>query len=663
MSQSATNLYNLLPEFIRRYDADQGFPLNALLDAAQEQADLVYKDISRLWDNFFVETCDPWVLPYIADLIGLTLIADDAANNRRDVARTIAYRRRKGTPGQLEKLASDVTGYDCRGVEFFERLQWTQSMIHLKPQTLWTADVRDLGAMGRVGAAFDRTCHTADLRPSTQRQGWYNIRKLGFFLWRLRAIPLHKAEAARAPAPAPAGAFHFNVLGQPEPLFQSPAPLERGADADWPRATELRITSPISPLQFREAPDEYRQEHTGFTIYKNDSARNALAVIPANLCAWTPPPNGKIAVDVRLGRLLFAADITPQPSDLITTDHCFGFSGYMGGGGYDRMSTLSPLPGESADVVHVSKTGSVTSIAAALTQLALSTAALRVVHVDDSRTYSEALQLPATFDKLVIQAADGQRPVILLQGAGTTFTGPASGKQLCLRGLLFTGAGRALMLPAGVETYTLEHCSVDPGGGVASDGVNMRSAGVIITVPAPATGVTLRITQSLVGALSLPQTMECLAVADSICDGQQFPGARILGGGPPATVLRSTMFGAFECYRLEASESIFQQLTCATRRQEGCVRFCYFAPGSLVPRRFQCAPEGPPPVFTSTLFGHPAYAQLALNCTPAIAAGSEDGGEMGVWNSLGGPRRLAHLRLRLMEYLPAGLAPVFVFAT
>jgi hypothetical protein len=68
-------------------------------------------------------------------------------------------------------------------------------------------------------------------------------------------------------------------------------------------------------------------------------------------------------------------------------------------------------------------------------------------------------------------------------------------------------------------------------------------------------------------------------------------------------------------------------------------------------------------VFTSTLFGHPAYAQLALNCPPAIAAGSEDGGEMGVWNSLGGPRRLSHLRLRLTDYLPAGLVPVFVFAT
>lgn len=659
---SAISLYNLLPEFIRRSDADQLYPLRGLLDAAQKQADLVNKDIGRLLESFFVETCDPWVLPYIADLIALNLIADDAANNRREVARTIAYRRRKGTVPQLETLARDVTGYDCRAVEFFERLLWTQSMIHLKPQTLWTADVRDQAAMGRVGAAFDRTCHTADLRPATQRQGWYNIRKLGFFLWRLRAIPLHRSQAAPAPAPAPAGAFHFNVLGQPEPLFQSPAPLERGADADWHRATELRITSPISPLQFREAPVEFSQRRAGFTIYRNGTAIGDPTV-PANLCAWTLPPNGKVAVDVRLGRLLFAADITPAPTDLITTDHYFGFSGFIGGGGYDRLSTLSPLPGEVAHVVRVSKAGPVTSIAAALTQLAGSSAVLRVVQVDDSQTYDDALTLPASFKRLVIQAADGQRPVIRLPGAGATFAGPASGEQLSLRGLLFTGAGRVLMLPAGIDTFTFEHCTVDPGGGMDSDGVSLRPQGATIHVPGPATGVTLRITRSVVGALDLPEMMECLAIADSICDGQPFPNARILAGGPPATVQRSTLLGAFECYRLEASESIFRGIALATRRQEGCVRFSYFAPGSQVPRRFQCAPATPPPVFTSTLFGHPAYAQMTLNCPPAIAAGSEDGGEIGVWNSLGGPRRLSHLRLRLTDYLPAGLVPVFVFAT
>jgi hypothetical protein len=661
-------LYDLLPEFLRRVDAEQAQPpapppLRALLDAVQSQADLIRADIEKLLENFFVETCDAWLLPYIADLIAVNVVADDAANTRRDVARTIAYRRRKGTVPQLETMARDVTGYDCRLVEFFERLVWNQSMIHFRPDDLATADLRDAGAMGRVGTAFDRVAHTADLRPSTQTHGWYNIRKVGFFFWRLHAIPLRRVEAAAAPAPAPAGrAFHFNALGQPAALFQSPAALERGADADWPRTSELRVVSPISPVALRESPAAFAQTAAGFTLYTNGAPLAAAAIEPANLCQWTEPTPGTVAVDVVLGRILFAGDVAPQATDLIQTDHHVGLSGEIGGGGYERQRTLSPLPGETADLVRVSKAGAVTTISAALATLAGSTAPLRVVQIEDSRTYQEALTLPASFTTLVIQAGNGQRPILDLT-AEPTFSGPTAGKQLTVRGLLMTGAGATLVLPAGVETFVFEDCTIDPGGGMAADGSSLRPAGVTVQVPAPGAGVSLRAIRCIVGRLDLPETMECLALSDSIADAQAFPGSTILAAGPPATVLRSTLLGSFHCLRLEASESIFTAVTEAAHRQEGCVRFCYFAPGSRVPRRYQCAPEAPPPVLTSRLCGAPGYAQLALNCPPAIGGGGEDGGEMGVWAARGAPRRMAHLELRLEEYLPAGLVPVTVFVT
>ncbi|MFO0869857.1 MAG: hypothetical protein U0935_13065 [Pirellulales bacterium] len=41
------------------------------------------------------------------------------AANQREWARTIAYRRRKGTPVQLETLAADLLGCSCQVVEFF----------------------------------------------------------------------------------------------------------------------------------------------------------------------------------------------------------------------------------------------------------------------------------------------------------------------------------------------------------------------------------------------------------------------------------------------------------------------------------------------------------------------------------------------------------------
>src|SRR5688500_7443113 len=59
-------LYALLPAIYRERDVELGEPLRALLRTIQEQATLVESDIRRLWDNFFIETCEPSVISYIS---------------------------------------------------------------------------------------------------------------------------------------------------------------------------------------------------------------------------------------------------------------------------------------------------------------------------------------------------------------------------------------------------------------------------------------------------------------------------------------------------------------------------------------------------------------------------------------------------------------------
>lgn len=656
MAPRTTDLYVLLPEYMRRADYERGKPLQALLQSAETQAQIVYDDITRLWDNFFAETCDDALLPYLADLIALNLIDDDPANNRREVARTIAYRRRKGTVPQLETMAGDVTGYSARVAEFFERLQWNQYRIHYRPDCLNTVDVRDQAALARIGGAFDRTQHTADLRPSTQRRGWHNIRKIGFFLWRLRAIPLRHVEAQ--PVAAHPGGYHFNSLGQALPLFQSPNPLERGVNADWPRTGETNVMSPIAPYWFREDPAAYAGTPLGFTIYEN-GVPTMMPVIPADLCGWVEPDSTAIAVDVRLGRLLYGSDIRPPAGTVITVDYYFGFSGNVGGGAYERRYSN---PG--ADVVQVSKGGAVQTVADALTSLAASTAPVRIVEITDSRTYADPKdwQLPASFTTLIIRAASGQRPTIVLSATQQAFVGPAAGENIELSGLLFTGAGQTLVIPQGVHSVSFQDCTIDPGGGTSADGVTARPAGVTLQVELPGNGVQLALDHCICGPLDLPAAMDCLTLSDSIVDPQPF-AVPALPDGPPAVVLRSSVLGDFRCIRLEASEALITGTTRALMRQDGCVRFSYFGPGSEVPRRYECAPATPPPVFTTTLFGAPGYTQLALDCPVSISSGGADGREIGVWASLGAPRRLEHLTLRLAEYLPAGLQPVIVFVT
>ncbi len=109
---------------------DQGYVLRDLLRVLAEQVNLVEDDIAQLYDNWFIETSQDWVVPYIGDLIGYRQVNEagqpgDATTAegrerikilipRREVANTIAYRRRKGTLALLELLANNVAGWPAQ---------------------------------------------------------------------------------------------------------------------------------------------------------------------------------------------------------------------------------------------------------------------------------------------------------------------------------------------------------------------------------------------------------------------------------------------------------------------------------------------------------------------------------------------------------------------
>src|SRR6185437_7825709 len=108
--------YDLLPAIHRIRDAEQGGPLRGLLSVVEEEWRRLVEDVDGLYDDWFIETCDEWVVPYIADLLGVPGLSSVAGvpSLRAVVANTIAYRRRKGTPAVLEQLARDVTGWPAR---------------------------------------------------------------------------------------------------------------------------------------------------------------------------------------------------------------------------------------------------------------------------------------------------------------------------------------------------------------------------------------------------------------------------------------------------------------------------------------------------------------------------------------------------------------------
>src|SRR5262249_21188184 len=117
-------LYRLLPAIYQTLDQanlpeDQKGPLRELLSVIGEQVNLLEDDLQRWYVNWFIETCEDWVVPYLGDLVGYQSAAKELDTRgdpesplnravvfpRREVANAIPLRRRKGTLALLEELS------------------------------------------------------------------------------------------------------------------------------------------------------------------------------------------------------------------------------------------------------------------------------------------------------------------------------------------------------------------------------------------------------------------------------------------------------------------------------------------------------------------------------------------------------------------------------
>lgn len=360
-------LYKLLPAIHRLRDADQGEPLRALLRVIEGEFERVEADIANLYDNWFIETCDEWVVPYIGDLLGVRPIRpvpSAGVSARAYVANTIAYRRRKGTAVVLEQLARDVSGWPARAVEFFQRLATTQYMNHVRLAPTFTASVRDAAAAELADGPFDPFAHSAEVRRIATRGGRFNIPHVGLYLWRLRSYAVGAgAPGDEAPDFASArdlGAWwSVHPAGVDTPLFNRertettithlaqeenvPSPLRRlalnaelerlrrGIADPAPRfmtAHDSVLGDPVLRIFVRlagePAPVEVRRED----MY--------ICEIPDEVELGSPVPRA-LALDPERGRIAFPASLAVQD---VWVQASYGFSGDLGGGPYDRSAAV-----------------------------------------------------------------------------------------------------------------------------------------------------------------------------------------------------------------------------------------------------------------------------------------------------------------------------------
>jgi hypothetical protein len=769
-------LYDLLPVIYRMRDAEQGEPLKALLQIISGQVNLVEDDIRQLYENWFIETCEDWVVPYIGELIGYepvheagepssgTARQDHLRNKvlipRREVANTIRYRRRKGTLALLELLSNDVAGWPARAVEFYQLLGWTQALNYQHSDRGRTVDLRNGSSLDLIDSPFDTNAHTADIRRinSNRTTGFYNIPSVGVFVWRLKSYSVTMTPAYCQQAVGD-HCFTFSVLGNDSPLYINPEPETDPTHI----ADEFNLPVPVRRRLFEEQKTRLYGEGKSLQIWLSGKRKNKTflepvppeRIIAADLSLWRYlPPKGYVAVDPVLGRIAFPSKKPPGKCDVLVSYH-YGFSTGLGGGEYDRP--LSQLTLHKLYRVGAGETNK--TINAAIDQWRQEQAGqtqeteqqkLRnaVIEIMDSGLYEEDFDIALQAgESLQIRSALGKRAVIGLsekhRGRPESFSVQvARGSSFILDGLIVVGRpveitaiensdeveqadqqsaeSQANVSEPKLADIIIRHTTLVPGWEINADCRPLEST--MASLKLSVSHLCVKIEYSIIGSIEVDPAFKPLieiddrqldaaadeealhyrcrsiekevrldpiriCISDSILDATD-PELEAIGtpdcpvGYALLTILRSTVFGQVQVHAIELAENcIFEGRITVARRQLGCMRFCYVMPESRTPRRYQCQPDlimkkiagdmvqepdesiiqaaqeceanRVHPVFNSVRYGMPVYCQLAECCAVEIKRGADDESEMGVYHHLFQPQRMANLRVRLDEFIPA----------
>ena len=718
-------LFNLLPTSYRQRDLEEGSPLQMLLRVVAEQVNIVEQDIAQLYDNWFIETCQDWVVPYIADLIGFVPVAppdlDDPPSTalenilvpRREVANTIRYRRRKGTFSLLQDLANAVSGWPALVVEFDDRVNVTQSLDHLHVKRGRLADLRHVGHLSRIGSAFDAIGRSVELRgiDSTVSQGRYNSAAVGVLIARLRARSVTRC-LAYCQEEVGDNCYSFSILGNDTPLYARNDPgtnVQDGSINSFPMPIDrIAFRNDAALGEHAHASSQFYGEEKGLAIWAKgwSDCDPALPIpvsriIPADLTNWRyTPRHNHIAVDPQLGRMIFPATQLP-PGD-VHVSYNYGSVADVGGGEYPRVIRR---PAQPVTIYEVGSSLEFSTIHSAVERWQQEKPRFAAIEIADSGVYQEQIHLTVgEKQSLALRAASGARPVLLTKDWHPSRPDPVvingeAHSQITLDGVMI--AGRDLHIGGGFATVTVRHTTFVPGWSLHGDS-RPRKIGEP-SLHLNNLKASVEISHSILGGIQILQESDeadpiDLSIGNSIVDSHHPHSFAISAPdgsiAPAALKIRNcTIIGRVETHSIELGQnSIFLGPVMVARKQQGCVRFCYVPQGSRTPRRYHCQPDlvdqagnqeaskqalsieeakalrrmeqmRVQPQFLSASFGTPHYFQLTDDCAIEVSAGASDQSEMGVYHDLFRPQRLNNLRQRLSDYTPAGTNVGVIFVT
>ncbi|WP_243788582.1 hypothetical protein [Saccharopolyspora gloriosae] len=707
MSREPDALANLLPEWHRLRDAQEGEPLRELLAVIGEQLDLVRDAIEQQYDDWFVETAAEWALPYLGELVGYrrmpgyesvstTGLRDggdprdarrrlaEALAPRRDVAATVAHRRRKGALALLEELAAEAADRPARAVEL------SRLVAHHQPVKLHgagddarlrrgrLADLREGTALDLAGGPFATVARSVDVRraDSRHRRGGHTPAGVGLFVWRLRphsvtGAPAYCIDRTRS-------LYTFSILGNNTPLVTKPVPEPSATHI----ATLDNVPAHIRRRQLADRLADYYGPGKSFVIRLDGEDRPVplSAISVADLSGWRYRPRyGQVAVDPVLGRIAFGSRSAPKQG--VSVDYHHAFADDIGGGEYPRDPETSP----AARIYRVGPGHDHSLIMDAYQAWREDRVPEGVIEIAHNGAHQEELDFDLEpGDRLQLRAAEGTRPVIRLLDTYSNRPdalnirvpqdiGDADRPRMVLDGLLITGRGISVTGP--LEALELRHCTLVPGWSLEPECEPHAPAEASLLLDRTTTCV--EIDRSILGTITVigdEVSTDPLPIhlRDSVLDatGHDREALSAPDCRHAHAVLhahRSTVFGEVLTHAVRIAEnSLFTGRMHVARRGIGDLRYSYVPPGSRTPRRHRCPADLDPevrPVFAGERYGTPHYARPAANCPVAIRRGAEDGSELGVFHDLYEPQREDNLRARLAEHVPAGADAGLIFVS
>ena len=715
MSLTVDQLYALLPAIYRTRDVENGQPLYAFLSVIYEQGAILEENIRQLYDDEFIETCAPWVIPYIGDLVGSDAIyeIDGATPGRRaEVANTIGYRRRKGTLLALDQISMDVSGLPAAAVECFRRLITTESMHHIRAHHSATANLRNETHLDNIGTAFDKLNRTIDVRRIAPRlrtvtnpdaaplevnlhgAGRDNIPDIGIYLWRWISFPVTNAPVFKVDSRR----YMFSPLGQNMPLFNALPPRESFSRL----TTRLDVPQPISRREFYTNMSDFYGSDNGIALYLDGTPVDISLICSRDLSDdptsqagdWSRTPHNKIAIDPLLGRIELGPDV-PLPTDL-RVNYNYGFPAELGGGPYDRSPNLITFTATTFNFTAIVGSSITPTLQDAIIQwnatapgtvgriilpnfesfdidltgvAAINISSLSRLWIIAAQSHPSVSATDFTYDSACV-TLHGNIEVqgsLIITDDGTTQTMG----QLFLSGLWLSGS---LAIHGDPINLSIADSTLVSGLALTLGGAPLQPGEPSIV--SDAIGTTISLVRTMSGPIANivgGSTRICSSIIDSssrCCVA--YAGADLVSEGADLHIEDSTIIGKVHTHTMElAFNSIFlarrprhdpwpAAIWCS-RQQTGCIRFSFVPTDALTPTRYRCLPdvaanEGAlQPQFVTLQYGHPSFALLSGDVPMAVWTGADNGSQIGAYNQLQETEAIRNVQLRAPQYLPFGL--------